>query len=411
MQLRDVHLTDPDVFVSGVPHEMFAVLRREAPVFWHDKPGSEGGFWAITKHADVKYISRTPDLFSSAEKGIMLRDPATHELAAIQAIMISMDPPRHRQYRNLVNKVFTPRMVERLRPRVAAMVERIFDRIGERGECDFVEEVAAPLPMQVICEMMGVAEEDRAAVYQLSNRMVAFDDPELRDGGHPVGDHDYHMASAEMFGYAARLADKARREPADDLATALLAAEVDGERLTDLDFNSFFLLLAVAGNETTRTVTTNGTIALLDHPAALAALRADASLIPCAVEEMLRWSPPVHHFRRTATADTEIRGVRIRAGDKLILWYPAVNRDEDVFAEPERFDVRRDPNEHLSFGIGEHFCLGASLARLELQMIFTGLVRRMHDLEITSPPRRLRSNFINGVKEMRVRFRPERAAA
>jgi cholest-4-en-3-one 26-monooxygenase len=213
-----------------------------------------------------------------------------------------------------------------------------------------------------------------------------------------------------MFGYGAKLADKARRHPGEDLATALLAAEVDGERLSELDFNSFFLLLAIAGNETTRTVTTNGTIALLEHPEQLAALRRDPGLVPTAVEEMLRWSPPVHYFRRTAMQDAEIRGVKIREGDKLLLWYDAVNRDEDVFVDPDRFDVARDPNEHLAFGIGEHFCLGANLARLELRMIFAGMLARLRAFEIVAPPRRLRSNFINGVKEMRVRFRPASAA-
>ncbi|HZR81548.1 MAG TPA: cytochrome P450 [Candidatus Binatia bacterium] len=411
MQLRDVNLIDPDVFVPGVPHEMFRVLRRDAPVYWHEGDGRESGFWAITKHADVKHVSRNPELFSSERKGVMFRDPAPHELPAIQAIMISMDPPRHRQYRNLVNKVFTPRMVERLRPRIAAIVDDIFDRLGASGECDFVEHVAAPLPMAVICEMMGVPDEDRAAIYQLSNRLIGFDDPELRQETPPDGVIDYNLASAEMFAYGAKLAERARRHPGDDLATALLAAEVDGERLSDLEFNSFFLLLAIAGNETTRTVTTNGTIALLEHPEQLAALRRDPSLIDTAVEEMLRWAPPVHHFRRTATEDTEIRGVRIRANDKLLLWYGSANRDEEVFAEPDRFDARRDPNEHLAFGIGEHFCLGASLARLELQMIFSGLVHRLRDLAIVAPPRRLRSNFINGVKEMQVRFTPESAAA
>jgi cholest-4-en-3-one 26-monooxygenase len=403
MQLDDVRLTDPEIFAQAVPHDMFRVLRREAPIFRH--PEADGpGFWAITKHADVKHVSRTPELFSSERQGVMLRDPAPHELSAIQAIMISMDPPRHRQYRNLVNKVFTPRMIDRLRPRVETMVERILDAVAEREECDFVSELAAPLPMQVICEMMGVPEEDRAAVYDLSNKMVGFDDPELREGFMPAGEMDYQLASAEMFFYGQKLAAKARSHPGEDLATALLAAEVDGEKLSDLDFNSFFLLLAIAGNETTRTVTTNGMLALIEHPDQRALLESDPSLLPSAVEEMLRWSPPVHHFRRTATSDTEIRGVEIREGDKLLLWYPAANRDEEVFEQPDVFDIRRDPNEHLSFGIGEHFCLGANLARLELRMIFAGLLRRRRRIELAAKPRRLRSNFINGVKEMRVRI-------
>jgi cholest-4-en-3-one 26-monooxygenase len=410
MQLSDVKLTDPDVFVPGVPPEMFRLLRREAPVYWHPM-GRDDGFWAITKHADVRHVSRHPEIFSSARGGIMLRDPREHELAAIQAIMISMDPPRHRQYRNLVNKVFTPRMVELLRPRVAAMVERILDDVAERDEVDFVNEVAAPLPMQVICEMMGVPEEDRRPIYDLSNKLIAFDDPEVQGADLSPADREYQTAAAEMFLYAGKLAEKARQNPGEDLATALLAAEVDGERLSELDFNSFFLLLVVAGNETTRTVTVNGTIALLEHPQQLGVLRRNLQAIPTAVEEMLRYSPPIHHFRRTADRDTEIRGVRIREGDRLLLWYSSANRDEEVFADPDRFDVTRDPNEHLAFGIGEHFCLGANLARLELRMIFEGLLRRLDRVELVAPVRRIRSNFVNGVKEMRVRLTPASAAA
>jgi cholest-4-en-3-one 26-monooxygenase len=407
MQLADVRLTDPDIFARGVPHDMFRVLRREAPVFWHDERDGPG-FWVLSKHADVKYVSRTPELFSSQRYGTLIRNPLPHELPAIQAIMINMDPPRHRQYRNLVNKVFTPRMVERLRPRVEAIVARITGEVVDREECDFVNDIAGPLPMQVICEMMGVPDEDRPAIYAISNRMIGFDDPEVRGDSLPPGVPDYSLASGEMFLYAAKLAEKARRYPGDDLATALLTAEVDGEKLSELDFNSFFLLLAIAGNETTRTVTTNGMITLLENPAERDLLAADPSLVASAVEEMLRCSPPVHYFRRTALADTEIRGVRIREGDKLSLWYTSINRDEEVFTDPDRFDVRRDPNEHLAFGVGEHFCLGASLARLELRVIFDALIRRLPPMELVAPPRRLRSNFINGVKEMRVRLQPGR---
>jgi cytochrome P450 len=211
-----------------------------------------------------------------------------------------------------------------------------------------------------------------------------------------------------MFMHARKIAERARAHPADDLATALLEAEVDGERLSEFDFNSFFMLLAIAGNETTRTVTTNGMLQLIRHPQERARLIADPSLIPSAVEEILRFDPAVHCFRRTATRDAELRGVRIREGDKLALWYPAVNRDEEIFEEPDRFDVGRHPNDHLAFGVGEHYCLGANLARMELQVLFEALIRRLPDLELAAEPRRLRSNFINGVKEMRVVFTPER---
>jgi cholest-4-en-3-one 26-monooxygenase len=260
--------------------------------------------------------------------------------------------------------------------------------------------------MEVICEMVGVPQEDRRAIYEIGNRMVGFDDPELQDETVKQEPADYEAASAEMFMYASKLKQRAIDHPGNDLATRLLNAEVDGHRLTDMDFNSFFLLLVIAGNETTRTVTTNGMLDLLRHPDQYRMLREDPSLIPGAVEEMLRFNPAVTSFRRQVMRDTELRGVQLKEGDKLALWYPSVNRDEEVFDDPHTFDIKRDPNPHLSFGVGEHFCLGANLARMELQKIFEGVITRLPALELAAEPRRLRSNFINGVKEMRVRFAP-----
>jgi cholest-4-en-3-one 26-monooxygenase len=319
--------------------------------------------------------------------------------------MLNMDPPKHRQYRAIVNKAFTPRMVNALLPAVQRMVDRIIDRVCEKGECEFVDEIAAPLPMEVICEMMGVPEEDRRRIYELANEMIAYDDPEL-GGGEASTDEARMSASAEMFMYAGKLAEKARTHPGDDLGTALLNAEVDGQRLNELEFNSFFLLLVVAGNETTRTVTTHGMLDLIANPDQRELLIKDPSLMHSAIEEILRFNPAVHAFRRTATQDTDIRGVSIQENDKLVMWYPSVNRDEAVFQNPDRFDITRHPNEHLSFGVGEHFCLGANLARMELQMVFDGLMKRMPDIQLAADPRRLRSNFINGVKEMQVQFSP-----
>jgi len=404
-RISEVNLCDPDVFAAGVPHDMFAVLRKEDPVHWHDEPGGPG-FWAITKHADVRHVSRNPELFSSQAQGTLIRDPSPAELPMLQAIMLNMDPPQHRQYRALVNKGFTPRRVNDLEAHVEEKVTQILDRVVERGECDFVNDVAGPLPMEVICELMGVPNEDRQRIYDISNMMIGHDDPDFADPNAPIAGTDYQNASAEMFMYASKLADKARSEPADDLGTALLNAEVDGHRLSELDYNSFFLLLAVAGNETTRTVTCNGIIELLRNPDQLHRLRNEPSLVPVAIEEMIRFNPPVHYFRRTVMADTEIRGVRLRAGDKLTMWYPSANRDEDVFPDGQRFDVGRTPNDHLGFGIGEHFCLGANLARLELRVMIRESIRRLPELELTTEPSRLRSNFINGVKAMPVRFRP-----
>lgn len=403
MQLSDINLLDLDAFVRGVPHDAFRRLRREAPVFRHPEPGADG-FWVVTKYEDVRNISVRPRLFSSQRQGTLIRDPSPQDLPALQSIMLNMDPPQHRQYRKIVNEAFTPRMVRNLEGKVRAMVGKIIDAVAPRGECEFVDEIAAPLPMEVICEMMGVPESDRRHIYDMSNQLVGADDPDFH------GERDNFMkASAGMFHYAANLAEERRKRPTDDLTTALLNAEVEGNRLSELEFNSFFLLLAIAGNETTRTVTANGMLCLIEHPEQREVLRRDPSLVGSAIEEMLRYNPPVHYFRRTATADTEIRGVKIRENDKLTLWYPAANRDEDVFPDGDVFDVRRSPNEHLSFGFGEHFCLGANLARLELKVMFEELTARLPDIELAEPPKRLRSNFINGVKEMRVRFTPREA--
>ena len=359
----------------------------------HEVPRSEG-------------VSKNPGLFSSERQGTLRQDPPPTDLPAIQSIMLNMDPPRHRQYRTLVNQAFTPRMIGNLHGRIRAMVRDIINGVIEKGECDFVEEIAALLPLQVICEMMGVPEEDRRHIYVLGNKMVGIDDPELQSVGKPILPGDAMAAFGEMFVYASKLWEIAHRSPNDDLATALVNAEFEGRKLDEMEFNFFFLLLLIAGNETTRTVTSNGMITLLEHPDQLRELRADLGLVPSAVEEILRFAPAVHTFRRSATADTELRGQTIRTHDKLLLWYPSANRDEDVFEHPDAFDIRRSPNEHIAFGFGEHYCLGANLARLELQEIFRGIASRLHDIEMAAAPRRLRSCFINGVKEMRVQFRP-----
>jgi cholest-4-en-3-one 26-monooxygenase len=405
MKLSEIDLTDLDTFEQAVPHEAFALLRREDPVHWHEEQQGPG-FWAITRYDDLRRISKNPRLFSSERRGALMREPAEPDLAVIRNIMLNMDPPKHRRYRGLVNKAFTPRMIENLRGSIRQMVKEILNGVIERGECDFVEDVAAHLPLQVICEMMGVPQEDRRRVYEIGNSLVGFDDPEYHEDGTVPEMVDANAAFAEMFLYAAKLREKALREPADDLATGLVNAELDGEKLSESDFHFFFLLLLIAGNETTRTVTSNGMLTLLDHPDQLAQLRQDPSLLNGAVEEILRFAPAVHNFRRQATRDVEIRGRKVREDDKIVMWYPSANRDEDVFAEPDRFDIRRHPNDHVAFGVGEHFCLGANLARLELREIFRGIVERLHDVELTAPPRRLRSTFINGVKEIPIRFEP-----
>jgi cholest-4-en-3-one 26-monooxygenase len=399
--LDEIDLSDPDRFVERVPHEWFERLRREAPVHFHGETGGPG-FWCITKYEDVRQVSRNPRVFSSWLGGTNITDRGEEQLGRLRAILLNMDPPQHVKFRRMVQKAFTPRSVEELRPHARALARRIVDGVARRGECEFVEEVAAELPLQVICELMGVPLEDRHHLFELSNRMIGFDDPEYQRTP-----QDAEIASAQIFAYAMQLARERLREPKDDLVTRLLAGQVDGQKLSELEFSSFFMLLAIAGNETTRTVTCWGMHALMEHPDQRRLLLEDPRLLESAVEEILRFNPAVHHFRRTATQDAEIRGQRIRRGDKLVMWYPSANRDEEVFDQPHRFDVRRQPNHHLAFGIGEHFCLGAHLARMELQEIFRELLTRLPDMELAAPPRRLRSNFINGCKEMRVRFTPE----
>ena len=406
MKLSDIDLNDLDTFEKAPPHDQWKLLRNEAPVFRHAGAPGEEDYWCVTKYHDLRSISKDPEGYSSEEKSALTRDPNPESLVGLRQIMLNMDPPRHRQYRAIVNKAFTPRMIDGLIVAVDRMVDQIIDDVCEKGECDFVEDLAAPLPMGVICEMMGVPEEDRKAIYELGNKMVGFDDPEYNPDGPSLMDGDLSTASVEMFMYAEKLKERYKNSSEQNLATALLNAEVDGHKLSEIEFNSFFMLLAVAGNETTRTVTTNGMWDLIRHPGEREKILKDPSLIPTAVEEILRFNPAVISFRRTSMKDQVLRGTEIKANDKLILWYHAANRDEEVFDDVDTFDVTRDPNPHLSFGIGEHFCLGANLARMELQKIFAGLMKRLPDIELDAEPRRLRSNFINGVKEMRVSFTP-----
>ena len=403
MALSEIDLDNPDNFISGTPHHWFRELRREDPVHWHTERGGKG-FWCVTKYEDLKYVSRNPMLFSSWRGGTNIADRDEAALVGMRMIMLNMDPPQHVKFRRIVQRGFTPQMTAKQEPYLRQLSKRIVDQVAHRGECEFVEELAAELPLQVICELVGVPQEDRKLIFELSNKLIGFDDPEYQNT-----EEDARAASVQMFGYAMKMAEHYRNHPADNLTTVLMNVEIDGEKLSEIEFCSFFLLLLVAGNETTRTVTTNGMRALLGHPDQLQMLANDLSLVPNAVEEFVRFDPAVHYFRRTVTAETELRGRKLREGDKVVMWYPSANRDEDVFADPDRFDVTRQGNEHLAFGIGEHYCLGANLARLELTVIFQEMLKRLKNPRLAAQPRRLRSNFINGVKEMRIAFDPEQA--
>ncbi len=401
-RVRPVDLSDPDCFADGVPHAFFRRLRAESPVcFMPEKKGGPG-FWAVTRHRDVVHVSKHPELFVSSQ-GTNIGDQSGDQLARLQTIMLNMDPPQHGKYRNLVRRGFTPRKIAAMAPHVRELAREIVGRVVHKGECEFVAQVAAELPMIVICELMGVPQEDRHLLFDLSNRLIGFDDPEFQDSP-----EDAEQAALEMWAYAHQLGQQRRVRPVDDLVSDLVAGNVDGHQLSELEFNNFFLLLAVAGNETTRNAISGGLLALLEHRDQWERLQRQPHLLATAVDEIVRWVTPVLHFRRTAVEDTELGGIEIGAGDKVVLWYPSANRDEAVFERPDVFDVGRTPNPHLGFGIGEHFCLGSHLAKLEMRILFEELLRRIPDVELAAPPRRLRSNFIHGIKELQVRFTPER---
>jgi cytochrome P450 len=394
--MRDIpNLLDAASFASGPPYEAFRTLRREAPVYWHPHTRA-GGFWAITRHADVIAVSRDSALFSSALKGYMPTPEA--DLVGLEQsrlMLLGMDPPQHTRLRSLVNRGFTPRRVAALEPRIRGLCKQIVDAVLPRGECDFVTDIAGELPSYLIAELVGIPLDDGRKLYELTEAMHSADNvPESA------------KAVAEMFAYSAGVRTAKRANPGSDLASVLLASELDGSRLSDLEFDLFFLLLINAGGDTTRNLVASGMQALMDHPAQLAALRKDRALLGLAIEEMLRFTTPVVQFQRTATRDTELSGVKIREGESVVIFYPSANRDEEVFAQPDTFDIRRDPNPHVAFGGGgSHFCLGASLARLEIACMFDELLGRVHELENAGPVERLHSWFINGPRRMPVRFR------
>lgn len=404
MDASDIDLLDRDRFTEGVPHEWFTWLRANQPVFRHPEPDGPG-FWVITKHADVVACNRDAGSFSSAaQRGgvIGLEERLIDaEAATMQGnLMLFMDPPAHTRYRKLVNRGFTPRMIAMLEPRIRELTNEILDGALAKDPCDFVVDIAAELPLEVIAELIGVPHEDRHKIFDWSNRLVGGEDPE-----YAVSEEERTTAQLELFAYAQHLADTHRDHPQDDIISALLSAEPDGEELTELDFNLFVLLLSVAGNETTRNAISHGMNAFLENPDQWDLLVADPSLIGTATEEVLRWASPVMYFRRNATRDVQLGDVTIAEGDKISLWYSSANRDEDVFDDPFRFDITRDPNNHIAFGGGgPHFCLGAQLARLEIQVLFEELVRRAPKVEQLGPPDRLRSNFISGIKHLPVRF-------
>jgi len=391
----------PDSYEAGIPHATFTQMRRTAPVYRHADPELPDGFWAVTRHADVIKVSRNPELFSSRERLSLLPEPTGDSLDTQRLMMLNMDPPEHSRLRNIVNKGFTPRTTLTLEDKVRDACDRIVSGALDQGEGDFVTMCAAELPLVVIADLMGVPQVDRHKLFEWSNKLVGDSDPDLRSV-----DGDPGKVEMEMFAYADALGAARRECPVDDIVSKLVCPDRDGQELTALEFDLFFMLLAVAGNETTRNAISGGMLALIENPEQWERLRADpAGLAATAADEIVRWVSPVNAFRRTAMQDTELSGQRIAAGDKVIVYYASANHDEEVFADPFRLDVGRDPNPMLGFGGGgPHFCLGRHLAKLELEIMFRTLAERVERVELLGPARRMRSNFLNGVKDMPVRM-------
>lgn len=400
-------LGNPDTYLNGFPYAAFERLRREAPVAWCPEPPGDDfdggpGFWVVSRHADVAEVSKRPDTFSSHVGGTSVRSFEGRDLAAVQQMMLNIDPPEHSNIRKIISRAFTPRTVQAMEDSITAHAQAVIASLGAGGEMDLVTRFSAEMPLLVLADILGVPAADRHLLFDWTNRMVGFDDPAAGDRA------SYVSAFMELFTYAADLTREKRAHPTGDVWSMIVNAEVDGDRLSDDDLDRFFQLLVIAGNETTRNLLNGFVLTMSQHPDQMLKLRANADLLPSAIEEVLRWHPPILQFRRTAIADYELAGVQIKAGDKVVICYASANRDESVFDSPHVFDIARAQNPHLSFGIGEHFCLGNAVARLEAKVLLGQLLERFEAIEIIGDPVRLRSNFVNGITELPVRLVPAR---
>jgi len=397
----------PSMYAEGVPHDLLRELRREHAIVWVDEPATGTfaggrGYWLVLRHAEVSHVSRHPEDFSSWRGTSFLRDQRPTDVAVLRRMMLNMDPPEHSSLRKIVNRAFTPKVIrQQLFDAIKRHAREVVDGICESGETDFLANVAAEMPLLVLADVLGVPPQDRKLLYGWTNRLVGIDDPEY--GGDPEG---FVSAFTEMFAYCRAATQERRKNPTGDLWSTVVNAEVDGEHLSDGDLDRFFQLLVIAGNDTTRNLLANTLLTLSEHPEQFARLRSDLSLLPSAVEEVLRYSPSVIQFRRTVTRDLEFAGQSIAEDDRVVINYASANRDESVFADPDRFDITRDPNPHISFGDGTHFCLGANLARLQVHTLLTELFTRLPDIEVSGPASHMQSSFMNGIKHLPVSFTP-----
>lgn len=393
--------TDPDVLLKGIPVTEFAELRKTAPVWWNAQDESifdDGGYWVISRHADIKAISRDGALWSTNRKGAVMRLPdgvTTEQLDLTKALLINHDAPEHTRLRKLVSRLFTPRAIATLEEKLAIAAREIVRSAAAKDTGNFVDDIAMGLPLQAIADLIGVPEGDRERLYHWSNTIMNTDDPDFES--------DHVAANAELMGYAYTMAEERRRCPADDIVTRLIAADADGEVMGDIEFAFFVILLAVAGNETTRNAMTHGMNAFFEHPDQWELFKRDRP--ETAIDEIIRWATPVHCFQRTALSDVEIGDVTVTEGQRVGLFYSSANFDEDVFDRPFDFNILRDPNPHLAFGgHGAHYCIGANLARMEIKLMFNELADQIPDITKLAEPQRLRSGWINGVKDLQVAY-------
>jgi cytochrome P450 len=407
----EIDLADPDNYVGGVPYDWFDHLRHEHPVLWHPEPEPNSGFWAITRYDDLTDVHMDWATYSS-ELGAVALEELDDEQLEIRKSMLETDPPRHTELRRICSKRFSARGVGQYEDWIRDVARTVLDRALANEEFDFVPEISRDLPIRFLCSIFTVPQEDAPQLISWGDQMIANQDPDL---SRAVVDRDdteaYRLlpfrspAAYEVFEYADRQRDLRTADPQDDVIGALTVAQSEGI-LNEQEFHNYFGVLMIAGNETTRHTISHGMLALIEHPEQLKLLQEEPERIAHATEEMLRWATPVHHFRRTATRDLELRGAEIKRGDKVVTWFTSANRDEEIFPDPYRFDVTRTPNDHVTFGPGgPHFCLGAHLARLETKILFQELLPRLRSIELAGPVERIRSNFVNGIKRMPVRVK------